>query len=371
MRGIIALLTVLILTLGIVVVLWQIGTIQLPFASAPVEPEPAIPSLFDVVQTNDLAFIKQALQGGADVNARNALGQTPLMIAASTPNSSEVLLTLLKAGAEVNTRTEEGWTALTFASRDTNTPAIPLLLLNAGADPTVPNVEGELPLTYAAENSAIRNSGLYPRLVELSERPFHSGWPSGFVVPVEGATISSRASHLPGSPRSYRNGTHEGFDFYNGTVSVPITYGTPIRAVASGTVVRADTGYVEMSPEQYQDVIRSATQSLSTPPDVLDRLRGRQVWIRHPGGFISRYAHLASVQEGLVEGISIVQGQVIGTTGNSGTLEAAEGTQEDPHPHIEIWRGDTYLGQGLEPAAIYELAAQLFGEASLPPYTEE
>jgi murein DD-endopeptidase MepM/ murein hydrolase activator NlpD len=281
------------------------------------------------------------------------------------------LLTLLAAGAEVNARTDDGWTALAFACQDANTPATPLLLLNAGADPTVRNVEGELALDYAAENSAIRNSGLYPRLVELSERPFHSGWPSGFVVPVERATISSRTSHLPGSPRSYRNGTHEGFDFYNGTVSVPITYGTPIRAVASGTVIRADNNYQEMSPEQYQDVIRSATQSLSTPPDVLDRLRGRQIWIRHPGGFISRYAHLASVQEGLAEGMSILQGQVIGATGNSGTLEAAEGTQDDPHPHIEIWRGDTYLGQGLEPTAIYELAAQLFGEASLPPYTEE
>jgi murein DD-endopeptidase MepM/ murein hydrolase activator NlpD len=82
---------------------------------------------------------------------------------------------------------------------------------------------------------------------------------------------------------------------------------------------------------------------------------------------VSRYAHLASIPAEVVVGARVVQGQVIGATGNSGTLEAAEGTQDDPHPHVEIWREDAYLGQGLDPEEIFALAGQLFGQAALPP----
>jgi len=67
----------------------------------------------------------------------------------------------------------------------------------------------------------------------------------------------------------------------------------------------------------------------------------------------------------------VAQGAVIGFTGNSGTSEAVQGTEDDPHPHVELWRGDeTYLGQGLEPGEIYAIAAQVFGLEALPPFTD-
>jgi murein DD-endopeptidase MepM/ murein hydrolase activator NlpD len=186
---------------------------------------------------------------------------------------------------------------------------------------------------------------------------------------VAGSTISSRAAHWPNAPRAYRNGTHEGFDFYDRAVSgtTEIAYGTPIVVVADGTVVRADHGYVELTVEAYDAIISEAQRVMSTPPEVLDQLRGRQVWVEHAGGFTSRYAHLSEIPADLQVGAHVTQGQVVGLTGNSGTVEAAEGTRDDPHPHVEIWRGATYLGQGLEPAAIYELAGQLFGLGALPP----
>jgi murein DD-endopeptidase MepM/ murein hydrolase activator NlpD len=257
-----------------------------------------------------------------------------------------------------------------------------LLLLNAGGDPLAQDDEGNRALDLARGNSAVRGSGLWSRLEELTEGftdlaeltgapAFDPEWPAGYVVPVEGATLSSRANHLPGAPRAYRNGTHEGFDFYDGTVSVEIDYGTEQRAAAPGEVIRADVDYEELTPEGYDEVIERATASLDTPPEVLDALRGRQVWIRHAGGFVTRYAHLSGIPEGIDEGTRVRQGTIIGLTGNSGTLEGATGTEDDPHPHVEVWRGEErYLGQNMEPAKIYARAAQVFGLSALPPFTD-
>ncbi len=330
--------------------------------------EPELPNLFVVLEQNDPAAALEALAAGADLHARNEAGLSPLMTAVSGGASTAVIEVLLEAGANVDDQAASGTTALMLAA-GMGTPAQVIYLLNAGADPTARDTQGRDAAELALTNPQVRTSGVFPRLAELSGRSFVRGWPTGYVVPVEGATISSRRNHLPGAPRAYRNGFHEGFDFYSGTVSVPISYGTPINAVADGVVIRADHDYVEHTLAEYQALIDQAGRSLDTPPDILDGLRGRQVWIQHAGGFVTRYAHLAAVAEIVAVGAPIKQGDIIGTTGNSGTLEAAQGTQDDPHPHVEVWRGDTtFLGAGLEPEQIWELAGQVFGQSALPPF---
>ena len=362
-------LLAVILVVAALFALWQFDVIQLPQRTPPISAEEqAVIDLFEAVKTQDLSTINTQLGLGADVNAVDETGMTPLMYAASGEGRVTLVDQLINAGAQVNAKNADGWTPLMLALRDSKDLTVPVFLLNAGADPTLKTNDGQTVLDVAGIPT--RSSPLYRRIETLMSRPFNPNWPSGYVVPVDGATLSSRASHLPGAPRAYRNGTHEGFDFYAGTVSVPITYGTPIRAVADGVVVRADHAYTEMTQTEYDGVIEASKNSLITPPELLDKLRGRQVWLRHPGGFVSRYAHLADIPADLQVGITVKQGNIIGTTGNSGTLEAVEGTQDGPHPHVEIWQGDSYLGQGLEANQIYELAAQVFGESSLPPYTE-
>ncbi len=361
MRILVALLAIVVL---VGAALWAFGVG--PFTRAP--KTPPVPSLFEATVTGDPAAVTAALEGGADVHARDADGYTPLMAAVRANASTTTLDALLAAGAGIDDATANGSTALMLAAA-AGTPAQVIHLLNAGADPTRVDTEGNSAADLARQNAAVRTSGVFPRLVEAAERPFSPGWPSGYVVPVTGATISSRRNHLPGAPRAYRNGYHEGFDFYNGTVSVSIGYGTPILAVADGVVIRADHDYVENDMAAYDELIAEASRGLDTPPEILDRLRGRQVWVRHAGGFVTRYAHLAAVAEGVTVGSFVRQGDVIGTTGNSGTVEAAEGTHDDPHPHVEVWRPDgTFLGSGMEPEQIWELAAQVFGAAALPPY---
>jgi murein DD-endopeptidase MepM/ murein hydrolase activator NlpD len=329
---------------------------------------PPLPDLFAVLQEGGAPQVRAAVEGGADVQLRNGDSHTALMVAAGAGADTAVLAVLLQAGASIDAQAASGATALMLAAAS-GTPAQVIYLLNAGADPTLKDEGGRTAADIATTNPQVRTSGVYPRLAELAGGPFVSGWPSGYVVPVEGATISSRRNHLPGAPRAYRNGTHEGFDFYSGTVSVSITYGTPINAVADGVVLRADHDYVEHTLDEYNSMIEQAARSLDTPPEILDGLRGRQVWIQHAGGFVTRYAHLSAISEAVVAGAVVTQGDIVGTTGNSGTLEAAQLTQDDPHPHVEVWRGDsTFLGAGLEPEQIWQLAGQVFGQAALPPY---
>jgi ankyrin repeat protein len=62
---------------------------------------PSSEQLFPAVQTGDAAQVKRLLEAGADPNARNAAGATPLMWA--VPDLPIVKL-LVAAGADVNAR---------------------------------------------------------------------------------------------------------------------------------------------------------------------------------------------------------------------------------------------------------------------------
>ena len=331
--------------------------------------EPVKQSLFDAITANDQVAIDEMIALGENINQLDSLGKTAIMVAAEN-NNLGLMKKLVAAGADINLQDPNGWTVLMYAAKNAVDTSSVLYLMNLGADPTLINSDGQNVLNVAT--SLVRNSAIGLRLDDLIKNPpFDTNWPSGYVVPVVGATISSRHTHLPGARRAYRNGTHEGFDFYGGVVSVPIEYGTPIHAVANGTIIRADKDYVEMTIDEYNEIIATAKGSLSTPIDILDKLRGRQVWIEHPGGFVTRYAHLSHIPEAINVGASVIQGTVIGETGNSGTLEAAQGTKDDPHPHVEIWNKTMYLGDGLEPKQIYKLARQVFGEDAVLPINKK
>lgn len=364
-----AFLLVLLLVLAGFVALWQLDVIELPVGEGARQRAEvrAVQELFALAETGNLNALDERLADGAEVDRKNETGQSLLMISAAQHQDPEMMLRLLEAGADVNAQSQAGMTPLMYALRDNDNPDVPLLLLNAAADPTLRDAEGRSALDHAQDNGAMRRSSVYPLLERLVDSDFDPDWPSGYLVPIEGATFSSRAAHLPGAPRAYRNGYHEGFDFYNGTVSVPITYDAPTVAVAHGEVVRADHNYVELTEAEYQSLLADAAAGGSTPPETLDKLRGKQVWLEHAGGFISRYAHLSGIPSALEVGDRVEPGQVVGFVGNSGTSDAVAGTEDWPHLHFEVWRGDTFLGEGLGPDEVYDLVAQIFGPRTLPP----
>ncbi len=351
--------------------MWQLDVIQLNIGGPVVDQVNSSRDIFAVAKSGGPQQLRDSLQAGANIASQDSYGQTPLIYAATENPDPAVAAEMVRAGADVNATTEAGWTALMYAARDNDNPEVLLTLLQSGADPTMRSNEGLTAYDYAADNGALRRSRLYPMLRELSTRPFDRSWPSGYLVPLEGATFSSRASHLAGARRAYRNGWHEGFDFFEGVSSIPITFGMPALAVADGTVVRAQHDYAEMTVEEIEALLDDAANRSVTPPDTLDQLRGQQVWIEHVGGYVSRYVHLAGIPDTIQVGARVSAGQVVGSVGNSGTIEAARGTQDLPHLHYELWRDDTYLGEGQNPTQIYQRIGQIFGQASLPPYTGE
>jgi murein DD-endopeptidase MepM/ murein hydrolase activator NlpD len=154
---------------------------------------------------------------------------------------------------------------------------------------------------------------------------------TGFALPV-GYTLPTDDELLPGSARDYRGGYHEGIDF-------PLSFGMPVAAAKAGRIVRIDSDYAEWSVDEQIQGEDVGFRLGYTPAAILDKLRGRQVWIDHGHGVVTRYAHLQSVELFSVGSI-VEQGTIIGHVGNSGT-------KAGPHLHIEIRVGEAYLGDGL------------------------
>jgi murein DD-endopeptidase MepM/ murein hydrolase activator NlpD len=167
-----------------------------------------------------------------------------------------------------------------------------------------------------------------------------------FALPIEGGDIPRDPELLPGAPRDYRGGIHEGIDF-------PAPTDTPVLAAASGTVARVDVSFLDWTREQQDIALYEALTLGYTPAATLDRIRGRQVWIDHGKGVITRYAHLSAV-EPLVVGQKIEAGARIGQVGSSGY------PQGGPHLHFEVRLGDGFYGDGLSVDELIRAVSRLF-----------
>jgi murein DD-endopeptidase MepM/ murein hydrolase activator NlpD len=180
-----------------------------------------------------------------------------------------------------------------------------------------------------------------------------------FIMPIERIELPDMAFRLPGAPRSYRYGVHEGIDFYRGEEGA-VTRDTPLLAIADGAVTRADDEYSEPMAEEVEEMLAQTQEAGYTPPEILERLRGRQVWIDLGDGIVVRYCHLSRIAGGLEVGLEVEQGTIIGYAGNSGTPQAQVGPDVGVHLHLEVRLGDGYLGQYLRPSEIKEWLAQIF-----------
>ncbi|WP_395293195.1 peptidoglycan DD-metalloendopeptidase family protein [Kitasatospora hibisci] len=126
---------------------------------------------------------------------------------------------------------------------------------------------------------------------------------SGYVAPLANPKLGT-AYGVAGS--MWASGHHTGADFVAAT-------GTPLRAVAAGTVVKAGNGGAY----------------------------GNEVEIKLADGKYAQYAHLSSI--GVKVGQAVTAGQQIGLSGATGNVTG-------PHLHFEIRTGSEY-GSDIDPIA--------------------
>lgn len=185
-----------------------------------------------------------------------------------------------------------------------------------------------------------------------------------FLYPCSGIPYPENANLLPNAPRTYRSGTHRGIDF-------PAPYGSEIRSVADGVVIRADNHYTEVTNQFRESLLKKASAIGRTPSDVFEHiLFGRSVFIDHGvemlmgKRLVSIYAHLSDIADGIEVGTRLVRGQVLGTVGNSGTSDGADGNRKGAHLHFELiiqdQTGERYMGQGLAYEPLTQLLDRVF-----------
>jgi len=216
-----------------------------------------------------------------------------------------------------------------------------------------------LALAACASGSASQPTATAPRATATPAGPDLAVF-RGFIYPLKGACLPKGDQLMPGAARAYRDGVHEGIDFYEVDNCTKIGKGTPVLAAKDGTVIRADLGYHDLTQEELDALDAKVADGHANDPDVLDTFRGRQVWVDHGQGIVTRYAHLSGIAPGVTVGAKVVQGETIAFVGDSGTPESVSDPTSEMHLHFELRAGDAYLGKGKPPDEVRQLYENLF-----------
>ena len=225
-------------------------------------------------------------------------------------------------------------------------------------------------------NSTILNSPLSvlgtikKRVISEEEiQVFDINWVKNLklVLPCKNIPVPKRTMRLPNAPRDYRNGTHRGIDFF-------ANWGTPIRAVAKGVVIRSDLHYEEVPPDFRENVLNSSARVGNTPSDIFNSvLLGQAVFLDHgfnliPGfRVISIYAHLSHINTDIKPGRLVKSGEVFAKSGNSGIKESTLGSRSGSHLHWELIlqkdKDEIYLGKDIPNPELYNMLTSIFSNS--------
>ena len=183
-------------------------------------------------------------------------------------------------------------------------------------------------------------------------------------LPCYGVPVPKRTMRLPNAPRNYRKGIHRGLDFF-------ANWGTPVRSVADGVVVRSDLHYEEVPADFRENLLKATTKVGYTPSDIFNNvLLGKSVFLDHgfdliPGfRTISIYAHLSYIEREIVPGAVVKRGELLGKSGNTGMRESTIGSKAGSHLHWEmiLQKGEQeiFLGKGMSNPELYDMLLRIF-----------
>ncbi len=184
------------------------------------------------------------------------------------------------------------------------------------------------------------------------------------LLPCDGVPVPKRTMRLPNAPRKYRNGIHRGIDFF-------ANWGTPVKVVADGIVVRADHNFKEVPADFRKDLLEASSKLGDTPSDIFNSvLLGKAVFLDHGfnlvKGFrtVTIYAHLSHIENNITPGTIVKRGQILGNSGNTGMRESTLGSKTGSHLHWEmiLQKGnqEIYLGKNLPNPELYNMLHNIF-----------
>ncbi len=184
------------------------------------------------------------------------------------------------------------------------------------------------------------------------------------ILPCKNVPVPKRTMRLPNAPRNYRNGIHRGIDFF-------ANWGTPVGAVASGVVVRADHNYKEVPADFRVNLLKTSAKVGKTPSDIFNNiLLGKAVFLDHgfdlvPGfRAITIYAHLSHIEKKIKPGYKINAGELIGKSGNTGMRESTIGSKAGSHLHWELIlqkdSDEIFLGRNMPNPELYQMLKRIF-----------
>jgi ankyrin repeat protein len=137
-----------------------------------ITPENVDYRFIELCKTGSSLKISEAIKNGANANARDREGMTPLLLLAGRSNSNaELIGMLIRAGASVNAQNGYGKTPLILAAENSNpNPEVITALLNYGANPRIRDNSGRTATDYANSNGRLGNT-VALRLLNGSNEP--------------------------------------------------------------------------------------------------------------------------------------------------------------------------------------------------------
>jgi hypothetical protein len=150
-------------------------------------------NLFAAITTKDLTALAAMVERGADVNARNDAGQTPLMLASTQRDGEKLIELLLLQGADIRTRDKNGMTALMHAAAKGELQNAEQLL-QLGIDPDIIDDSGKTVLDYAKAgglNQEIGNKPTFTAML-LAKNPTSGSPAYTFYITYKQGTISAK-----------------------------------------------------------------------------------------------------------------------------------------------------------------------------------